>query len=141
MNAIRNLPLAAVAPPSSDGHSTEFIFPPPKNGARDGGFPNRLLQAAVLIMAVAFVWACWNFVHAPQMQPARSLLAVIGSLAICLMASAAAGGAVFWSRHALSEGMQLTEVNERLAKERDLLRTIIDNLPDYIYAKDKQGRF
>jgi PAS domain S-box-containing protein len=141
MNAIRNLPLADAAPASSGGHPAEFIFTPPKNGARDGGFPNRLLVAAILIMAVAFVWACWNFVHAPQTQPARSLLAVIGSLAVCLMASAAAVGAVFWSRQASSENARLTEVKERLAKERDLLRTIIDNLPDYIYAKDKQGRF
>lgn len=28
-----------------------------------------------------------------------------------------------------------------LEQERDLLRTVIDNLPDKIYAKDKQGRF
>ncbi len=30
---------------------------------------------------------------------------------------------------------------EELARERNLLRTLIDNLPDYIYAKDKEGRF
>ena len=29
---------------------------------------------------------------------------------------------------------------EKLAEERTLLRTLIDNLPDYIYAKDLQGR-
>ena len=141
MNAIRNLPFAAAAPPSSDGHSTEFIFPSPKNGARDGGFPNRLLLAAVLIMAAVFVWVCWNIVHAPQTQPSKSLMAVIGSLAVCLMASAAAAGAVFWSRHASSEGTRLAEVNDRLAKERDLLRTIIDNLPDCLYVKDTGSRF
>jgi PAS domain S-box-containing protein len=28
-----------------------------------------------------------------------------------------------------------------LEQERDLLRTVIDNLPDKIYAKDKEGRF
>jgi PAS domain S-box-containing protein len=141
MNAIRDLPLADTAPPSRDGHSTEFIFPPPKHGARDGGFPNRLLLSVVLVMAAVFVWACWNFVRAPQTQPAQSLLVMIGSLAVCLMATAAAVGVAFGSRHASSEGVRLAEVNERLAKERDLLRTIIDNLPDCIYAKDKQGRF
>ncbi|HEU5397277.1 MAG TPA: PAS domain S-box protein, partial [Verrucomicrobiae bacterium] len=36
---------------------------------------------------------------------------------------------------------KLLEENVRLARERDLLRMVIDNLPDYIYAKDKFGRF
>ena len=35
----------------------------------------------------------------------------------------------------------LAQENARLTCERDLLRMVIDNLPDYIYAKDKQGRF
>jgi PAS domain S-box-containing protein len=30
---------------------------------------------------------------------------------------------------------------EALARERNLLRTLIDNLPDYIYAMDTEGRF
>ena len=36
---------------------------------------------------------------------------------------------------------KLARENARLTKERNLLLTIIDNLPDQIYAKDKQGRF
>ena len=35
----------------------------------------------------------------------------------------------------------LKEAEEKLDRERILLRTVIDNLPDYIYAKDKQGHF
>src|SRR5580704_702804 len=35
----------------------------------------------------------------------------------------------------------LARENAQLARERDLLRMVIDNLPDYIYAKDKDGRF
>ncbi len=42
---------------------------------------------------------------------------------------------------AASLNEQLARENVRLARERDLLRTIIDNLPDHIYAKDSQGRF
>ena len=30
---------------------------------------------------------------------------------------------------------------ETLERERNLLRTLIDNLPDYVYVKDAQGRF
>ena len=33
------------------------------------------------------------------------------------------------------------QAEETLDQERRLLRTLIDNLPDYIYAKDKQGHF
>ncbi len=36
---------------------------------------------------------------------------------------------------------KLKEAEESLNRERLLLRTVIDNLPDYIYAKDKQGHF
>jgi len=33
------------------------------------------------------------------------------------------------------------EAEARLATERTLLRTIIDNIPDFVYAKDSEGRF
>jgi PAS domain S-box-containing protein len=36
---------------------------------------------------------------------------------------------------------KLARANERLIRERDLLWMVIDSLPDFIYAKDKQGRF
>ncbi len=35
----------------------------------------------------------------------------------------------------------MTQRIAELEQERDLLRTVIDNLPDKIYAKDKEGRF
>src|ERR1017187_4941775 len=36
---------------------------------------------------------------------------------------------------------KLAQENARLTRERDLLRMVIENLPDQVYAKDKQGRF
>ncbi|HLX94281.1 MAG TPA: ATP-binding protein [Verrucomicrobiae bacterium] len=39
------------------------------------------------------------------------------------------------------ENARLAQAIAGLVQERDLLRTVIDNLPDKIYAKDKQGRF
>jgi PAS domain S-box-containing protein len=39
------------------------------------------------------------------------------------------------------ENAKQAKLIAELVQERDLLRTVIDNLPDKIYAKDKQGRF
>src|SRR5579862_690775 len=39
------------------------------------------------------------------------------------------------------ENARLAQAIAGLVQERDLLRTVIDHLPDKIYAKDKQGRF
>jgi PAS domain S-box-containing protein len=36
---------------------------------------------------------------------------------------------------------ELARLVEELAQERDLLGTVMDNLPDYIYYKDRQSRF
>ncbi|MEP7289749.1 MAG: response regulator [Chloroflexota bacterium] len=36
---------------------------------------------------------------------------------------------------------QLEEQRNSLEEQRTLLRTVIDNLPDYIFAKDREGRF
>jgi len=36
---------------------------------------------------------------------------------------------------------EIARVNEELAEERNLLRTLIDNIPDYIFIKDTESRF
>lgn len=45
------------------------------------------------------------------------------------------------NQDAVTINAKLAQENAQLMRERDLLRMVIDNLPDYIYAKDKRGRF
>jgi PAS domain S-box-containing protein len=42
---------------------------------------------------------------------------------------------------AITDITKRKEMEEAIAHDRNLLRTLIDNLPDCIYVKDKQGRF
>ena len=92
-------------------------------------------------MSGCFVWLCWNFIHAGEKYSTQSTLTVIGLLALSLAATGAAVVSMLRFQARASESETLTEINARLLKERDLLRTIVDNLPDCIYAKDRQGRF
>jgi PAS domain S-box-containing protein len=50
-------------------------------------------------------------------------------------------GKIIGTFGATKDVTKFKEAEESLDRERLLLRTVIDNLPDYIYAKDKQGHF
>lgn len=39
------------------------------------------------------------------------------------------------------ENKRLAQENAQITQERDLLRTLIDSLPDYLFIKDRQSRF
>jgi PAS domain S-box-containing protein len=51
------------------------------------------------------------------------------------------GGKIIGTQGILSDITELKQAEESLDRDRLLLRTVIDNLPDYIYAKDKEGHF
>src|SRR5262245_48751458 len=40
-----------------------------------------------------------------------------------------------------AQAREYSQIEEALAQERNLLRTLIDSLPDYIYVKDRESRF
>jgi PAS domain S-box-containing protein len=70
-----------------------------------------------------------NVMPLPEELPARPAAARGESSAAAIYAQLAEDNARF------------AEQNAELTRERDLLRMVIDDLPDNIYAKDKQGRF
>src|SRR5208282_5742536 len=73
---------------------------------------------------------------APSAQNGHSTDGLEGSKVIELNAQLAQEVA----RQAQEIAKQAQEI-VALAQERDLLRMVVDNLPDKVYAKDKQGRF
>ncbi|HDP68893.1 MAG TPA: PAS domain S-box protein, partial [Candidatus Marinimicrobia bacterium] len=50
-------------------------------------------------------------------------------------------GKVIGALETLEDITEIKRVEEALASERNLLKTVIDNIPDKIYAKDTEGRF
>ncbi|MCR4414808.1 MAG: PAS domain-containing protein, partial [Thermoguttaceae bacterium] len=64
---------------------------------------------------------------------------------VAAVLAVAAGGTlgVLWPRHVRlrRELREHRSVEEALARERNLLRTLMDNLPDYVFVKDRQSRF
>lgn len=119
----------------------DFIFPPPKSTGSRGDTVHWLLVILVAVVAVLFLWTCWDFFQSWRSYSEKLLLGVFGLLGFCMAAMGAAGGAILWSRGFASESARLAYANARLLEERDLMHTIIENLPDNIYAKDRQGRF
>jgi PAS domain S-box-containing protein len=134
------MPSVAQAPaPGENG--TEFVFTlsAPANGKQ--GRLQRLLFILMGIMALALLRTTWDFLGHWQGYSDNVHFMVAGLLGLCLSAMSVAGGAMFHSRLMLAESRRIESTNRRLIQERDLLRTIIDTLPDFIYAKDREGRF
>lgn len=140
-NHSSELALQNVVGATHAGRGTEFIFPPPRPIAANRVLTQRLLLALTVAMVFLCLWTCWSFFRNWENYSTRLLLATSGLLGLCLAAMGASGGALLRSRQTAAENQRLAELNARLLKERDLLRTIIDALPDYIYAKDRQGHF
>jgi two-component system, LuxR family, sensor kinase FixL len=100
-------------------------------------FPVRILTGAILVTAAAVVWTAWNFTQLSSASGITSL----GLLAACVAAWFVTARGVFLYHRSLLADVSAAREKETMVRERDLLRTIIENLPDAIYAKDRDGRF
>lgn len=100
-----------------------------------------LLLGLLAILVILLDWSCLTFSRAAGLSSANSQLTVSVLLGFCLAVIGAILGSRFRQRQTAPEISRLLAANASLDQERDMLRTIIDALPDYIYAKDRQGRF
>jgi len=104
-------------------------------------FPTRLLVVALLITAATVAWNAGNY---PQLSLEHVTLPGVAGLILllgCFVVWFTTARAVFRYHRGLLAGLDAAREKEHLLKERDLMRIIIDNLPDCIYAKDADGHF
>jgi PAS domain S-box-containing protein len=101
--------------------------------------PTKPLIISVLITAAAAVWSSLNFLN---WVPASANAVITSVLTLaCLSSWFVTGRAIVRYNRAAVASAGAAKEAEQILREQELLRTIIDNLPDCIYAKDTRGRF
>ena len=129
----------SLAAPRESGKKTVPVGRKPS--AAHFSFLAKILSLAVFTTALAFAWTAWNLVRVTSMSQGISLGVAAGLLTVCLGTWIVAARSMLACRHAAECETDLIALEEKLRKERDLLRTIVNQLPDHIYAKDCEGRF
>jgi PAS domain S-box-containing protein len=105
-------------------------------------FPMNLLTASLLVTAIAVAWTVLVTLNARAAFSGPAALVGPGLLILCVAAWSFAARAMLQHHRTLVRQADVArEEKEQLWREHELMRTIIDNLPDHIYAKDRQGRF
>jgi PAS domain S-box-containing protein len=127
--------------PSKDGQGTDLMFSRPNPAPPRSSLFQWLLLGLLAILVILLDWTCLTCSRAAGLNSANAQLNVSILLGFCLAVLGAILGAKFRQRQTAPEINRLLAANACLDQERDMLRTIIDALPDYIYAKDRQGRF
>jgi PAS domain S-box-containing protein len=104
-------------------------------------FPFNLLTVSLFITATTIAWTSYGFFSSSPAKLGPAALISTGLLIVCFTAwFMTARGMLVYNR-AAAGAADIVRERDHLLRERELMRTIIDNLPDRIYAKDRQGRF
>jgi diguanylate cyclase (GGDEF)-like protein/PAS domain S-box-containing protein len=110
----------------------------PETGAGAGRGTNwvGLAWLGVLVAAILTVFQRMEHYFFPQLHSAQhqAVNVVIGTVAAVI-------GSYYLNRK-LDRALTLhAQVERKLALERNVLRTVTDNIPDSIFAKDREGRY
>ena len=113
-------------------------FSEPETGVRPGQGTDwaglawvALLVAAVLTAIIKLEHFLFPYLNSPQHQ----------AVTICVGTIAAVVG-TYYSTRRLDRVISLhSQAEKKLALERNVLRTVTDNIPDSIFAKDIEGRY
>jgi PAS domain S-box-containing protein len=114
-----------------------------KGGTKSiGTFPAKILIASLLITAATVAWTSLPCFHR-AIAASKSETMVTSGLLVLLVASwsVTARSLLRCHRLSLEQATGVLCEREQLLQEQELLRAIIDHLPDHIYAKDRLGRF
>lgn len=104
--------------------------------ARLGANWKRLVWLAVLVAGALTAFQRLDHVLFPQLhsQQHQAVIVVLGTVAAVL--------GTYSSTRRLNRALSLgAQAEKKLAMERNVLRTVTDNIPDSIFAKDEEGRY
>jgi PAS domain S-box-containing protein len=103
------------------------------NSSEEQALPLALLLLAAFVLVV-YALISWLLLPVLAAWQAHVVMGAVVVLAACLPASS------FMRRSRPALGRDARD-ESALARDRNMLRTVIDNLPDIIYVKDREGRF
>ena len=107
----------------------------------NSSFPFNFLTVSLFLTASTIAWTSYGFVSSLPAKPGAPALISTGLLVLCISSWFMTARAMLqYNRASAGEADRAQELAQ-VQRERELMRTIIDNLPDRIYAKDRQGHF
>jgi PAS domain S-box-containing protein len=104
-------------------------------------FPFNFLTASLFITALTIAWTSYGFFSSLPAKLGPSALISTALLIVCIGSWFVTARAMLIYNRTSVVDTSIAAARDQLLREHDVMRTIIDNLPDRIYAKDRQGRF